>query len=511
MNAETFPSLPTLSAEELALTPSQQAFFSQLEAAVGNVSTVALTGPAGSGRSTLIAHLAARNHGKIIDLSSIAEALVGCSPSRTDELIGQCVLEALRRYDLVIIDDYERVVGQKTSEREDFMRKIIAPHLFDSAAKRGKTLVLAGNAGPDVWWMPVAELFGDRATHLTVPAFSSDDYAAIATSILGAERLANVEFRVLHKHASMLDGYQLRLLCQLVANERELTTDTFAACLQEWILCTNLDLSEVEALSFDSLPGAEHIAEALETHVVLPFENRELATEMGLKPKRGVLLYGPPGTGKTSIGRALAHRMKGKFFMIDGTFISEPPTIFFSSVQAVVAEAKANAPSVLFIDDADVLFGIEHIGGLSRYLLSLLDGLESESASNVCVVMTAMDVRRVPEALLRSGRVELWLETRPPESDVRARILRRWMSDELPGHESVDFQRLAAMTEGFTPADLRRIAGDAKLLYAADVVAKAPLKNATTYLAAAIEEIIAVRGRMADQLGDDALRVGQPA
>jgi SpoVK/Ycf46/Vps4 family AAA+-type ATPase len=511
MNAETLPTLPNTPAAQLALTPSQQACLAQVEAAIGVASTIALTGPAGSGRSTLVAHLAARHRGKIIDLSSIADALVGASPSRTDELIGQCVLEAMRRYDMVIIDDYERVFGQKTSEREDFLRKVIVPHLYDAAAAQGKTLVLAGSAGEDVWWMPISELFGDRATRLTVPAFSSDDYAAIATHILGAERLDKVDFRVLHKHASMLDGYQLRLLCQLVANERELTTDTFAACLQEWILCTNLDLSEVEALSFDSLPGAEYIAEALETHVVLPFENRELATEMGLKPKRGVLLYGPPGTGKTSIGRALAHRMKGKFFMIDGTFISEPPTVFFGSVQAIVAEAKANAPSVLFIDDADVLFGIEHIGGLSRYLLSLLDGLESESASNVCVVMTAMDVRRVPEALLRSGRVELWLETRPPEPEVRARILQRWMSTELPGHEAIDYQRLATMTQGFTPADLRRIAGDAKLLYAADVVAKAPLKDATAYLAAAIEEIIAVRGRMADQLGDDALRVGQPA
>src|SRR5262249_40171763 len=162
-----------------------------------------------------------------------------------------------------------------------------------------------------------------------------------------------------------------------------------------------------------------HIVEALETNIVLPFENRKLAMELGLKPKRGVLLYGPPGTGKTSIGRALAHRMKGKFFLIDGSFISEPPNMFFEKFQAVVREAEENSPSVLFIDDADVLFRIDHVAGLVRYLLSLLDGLESETARNVCVMMTAMDVKKIPDALLRSGRVELWLETRQPSEETR--------------------------------------------------------------------------------------------
>ena len=60
----------------------------------------------------------------------------------------------------------------------------------------------------------------------------------------------------------------------------------------------------------------------LETNIVLPLENDALANEFKLRSKRGVLLYGPPGTGKTTVGRAMAHRLKGKFFLIDGTFIA---------------------------------------------------------------------------------------------------------------------------------------------------------------------------------------------
>lgn len=506
MNVETFPVLPSTAAAALTLSPSQLGFYAQLENVVREAPVTAVIGASGSGRSVLVERLAAEHNGKVVSLSSIADALIGSSPGRMDEIISAHILEALNRYDLVVVDDFDRVAVLKTTERENFLRLTIIPRMYDCATALGKKLVLVG--GTMNAWMPASEIFGERATVLSVPAFQSEDYASIAGASLGEDRVKGVDFKLIHRLASMLDGYQLRLMCQLLANELVLDTDAFVRCVENWILASNLRLKEVEELTFDSLPGAEHIAEALETNVVLPFENPELALQMGLKPKRGVLLYGPPGTGKTSIGRALAHRMNGKFFLIDGTFVSEPPTIFFGSVQAIVAEAKANSPCVLFIDDADLLFQIEHIGGLARYLLSLLDGLESETASNVCVLMTAMDVRNMPEALMRSGRVELWLETRLPDKETRGRILQRWMPDTLPGIESIDYGRLADATKGFTPADLRRTADDAKLLYAADVVENLPLATATDYLLNAINEIIAVRGRMADQLGDDTLRVG---
>jgi ATP-dependent 26S proteasome regulatory subunit len=506
---ETLPPVPVVAARDLTLTPSQQALYAKLEQTLGAAAVVAVVGPTSSGRTTVITQLAERRGGIVIDLAQIVRAARGNSELRADEAIGARVLQAFEQYDLVIIDDITAYIGMMTRfVRGHMFAQVVVPMLHMAAGERGKQLVIVGN--PTDNWLSVTDMFGERATSVEMPPFGPEDYAAIAAGVLGAERIAGVDFRLIHRHASMLEGHQLQLMCQLLANERELTTQSFVTCLQDWILHSNLDISEVEALDFNTLPGSEHIAEALETHVVLPFEHPELALKMGLKPKRGVLLYGPPGTGKTSIGRALAHRMKGKFFMIDGTFVTEPPGAFFGMVHAIVAEAKANSPSVLFIDDADVLFNIEHVGGLARYLLTLLDGLESETASNVCVMMTAMDVRKVPEALMRSGRVELWLETRPPDEDTRARILERWMTEGLPGQDSVDYPALARATDGFTPADLRRIAADARLLYAADIVAKHEPGTATHYLAAAISDIVAVRAHMADQLGDDTLRVGQP-
>ena len=87
----------------------------------------------------------------------------------------------------------------------------------------------------------------------------------------------------------------------------------------------------------------------------------------------------------------------------------------------------------------------------------MLDGLESESAGCVCVMMTAMDVAHLPPALLRSGRIELWLEVRLPDEDARADILRQHLSRLPSAIAAVEVAPLVAATEGFTGADLKRL------------------------------------------------------
>src|SRR5947208_2134190 len=98
----------------------------------------------------------------------------------------------------------------------------------------------------------------------------------------------------------------------------------------------------------------------------------------------------------------------------------------------------------------------------------MLDGLESESAGKVCVMMTAMDVGNLPLALVRSGRVELWLEMKLPDTAARREILARYAAKSGNLFSADDCASVVAATEGFTGADLKRVVEDAKSLFAYD-------------------------------------------
>ena len=201
-----------------------------------------------------------------------------------------------------------------------------------------------------------------------------------------------------------------------------------------------------------------------------------------------MLLAGPPGTGKTTIGRALAHRLKSKFFLIDGTVVSGSPD-FYGQIHRIFEAAKNNAPGIIFIDDSDVIFENSHETGLYRYLLTMLDGLESESAGRICLMMTAMDVGNLPPALVRSGRIELWLETTLPGEDARVAILSDRCAALPPAIGMVDVMALAAASEGLSGADLKRVVEDGKLLFAFERSRSDRIVPATDYFLRAIETV----------------------
>jgi len=115
--------------------------------------------------------------------------------------------------------------------------------------------------------------------------------------------------------------------------------------------------------------------------------------------------------------------------------------------------------------------------------------LESESAGRVCVMMTAMDVAHLPPALVRSGRVELWLEMKLPNSQARAEILSTLL-DRLPEElRATDPSPLVAATEGFTGADLKAMVEDGKAIYAYDRANNIKPQPATEYFLRAVTAV----------------------
>jgi len=114
------------------------------------------------------------------------------------------------------------------------------------------------------------------------------------------------------------------------------------------------------------------------------------------------------------------------------------------------------------------------------------------------VMMTAMNVASLPAALIRSGRVELWLEMKLPNEEARAQILTRHAAELPEEMRQVDVAALIPATEGFTGADLKRLIEDGKALYAYDKVKCLEMKEPTSYFLKAVEGVRENKQRFAE-------------
>jgi hypothetical protein len=188
----------------------------------------------------------------------------------------------------------------------------------------------------------------------------------------------------------------------------------------------------------NDLIGVDDILDEITTSVINPMR----LCIPGIHIKKGLLLCGPPGTGKTSIGRWLAHQIKGKFYLIGGEVgVNGCPLI--KTFQNTIRKAKENAPSVVFIDDGDVLFDHDDT---YRAFLTILDGVDANTRSDICVILTCMNMRKVPSSLIRGGRLEMTLMTRLPDNKKIQTIIEKSlnkMSDILNGYDHVLYQNLS--------------------------------------------------------------------
>lgn len=447
------------------LCPAQQRAFDEILEALPIGNFFVVWAREGMGKTTIAHALSEVTEGFRLDLKPFIDDLRKADPLQLEEILEKLLLDAIKKNDVVVFDDlnliYEVICGCGFGDsypRSKYV-EVIFTSLVSAVLRLDKKLIITTEGK-----IPAA--IRSRCIYGTVRKLREEDYATICRLHL-KKKAKELDFRKIYRFAPKLNLHQLTMSCKYLSRHKSLDTEKFIEYLHSQRMGSNVDLEEVEAIDIYSLRGIDDVIRSLEANIIVPLERDDIATEYGISPKRGVLLAGPPGTGKTTVGRALAHRLRSKFFLVDGTFISGSKD-FYQKIERVFEAAKNNAPAIIFIDDSDVIFENKEDFGLYRYLLTMLDGLESESNKRVCIMMTTMDVASVPPALVRSGRIELWLETRLPNEEARLQILNDQAHRLPPELRSFDVPKLAAMTDGLTGADLKRLIEDAKILLAYD-------------------------------------------
>lgn len=199
------------------------------------------------------------------------------------------------------------------------------------------------------------------------------------------------------------------------------------------------------------LIGLDSILEELYTSIIFPIELNHPSVTI----KKGIVLYGRPGCGKSQIGRWLAHRLKGKLYLVGGE-AGVSGTAFITSIENNLNLAAQNAPAVVFIDDVDTIF---ENNDSYRALLTLLDGLDNKRRNNVCVIVTCMNLQKIPSSLIRGGRLEMCLHVPLPNRETIKKILKLGMEKILSTLRDIYPDKVGEVEQQFTSSFYQNLSG----------------------------------------------------
>ena len=229
-----------------------------------------------------------------------------------------------------------------------------------------------------------------------------------------------------------------------------------------------MEIEERPSVGYEDIGGIEEQVREVREAVEQPLAEPEIFREVGIDPPSGVLLYGPPGTGKTMLARAVAAQTDATFIKMAGSelvrkFIGEGSRL----VRDLFSMAQEREPAIIFIDEIDAIAsrrtesktsGDAEVQRTMMQLLSEMDGFDTRGEVRIIAATNRFDM--LDRAILRPGRFDRLIEVPAPDEEGREQIFRiHTRTMNVAG--DVDYERLAAKTDGYSGADIASVTTEA--------------------------------------------------
>jgi cell division protease FtsH len=247
-------------------------------------------------------------------------------------------------------------------------------------------------------------------------------------------------------------------------------------------------------VTFQDVAGVDEAKDEL-SEIVDFLRNPAEYGRLGGRMPKGALLVGPPGTGKTLLAKAVAGEAKVPFFSISGSeFVEMFVGVGAARVRDLFEQARQKAPAIIFIDELDALGRARGMGPYAgghdekeqtlNQLLVELDGFDSRAG---LVLLGATNRPEILDpALLRTGRFDRQVLVDRPDKKGRIRILQVHMKRTTLAQD-VDPEKVAALTPGFTGADLANLVNKAALLATRRGADSVTMADSTTLSSASLQ------------------------
>lgn len=210
---------------------------------------------------------------------------------------------------------------------------------------------------------------------------------------------------------------------------------------------------------FDLIAGMQDLKNLLIAEVINPLRNPEKFEKFKVSIPNGIILYGPPGCGKTFIVRKLAEELGYNFFDIKHSDLATPYIHgSVGNIGKLFETAKKSAPAIVFFDEiSGLLPDRQHLHDSSSHkeeeINEFLIQLNDAADNNILVVGATNFVDRIDPAVLRPGRMDKKIFVPPPDMEARKELFQLGLSGR-PHDKSIDFTKLAELTENYSSADI---------------------------------------------------------